>query len=193
MRRQLLPALRMLLALTVLCGVAYPLVVFAIGKAAFADQADGSFVVDRDGEIVGSSLIGQAFDGEQWFLPRPSAAGDGYDATASSSSNLGPTNPDLLATVAERVDAVREREGLDADEPVPVDAVTASGSGLDPHISVAYAQLQAPRVAEARGMELDEVLDLIDDHTEGPSLGFLGEAGVNVTTLNLALVGSGDG
>ncbi len=187
MRRQLLPALRMLVALTVLCGVAYPLVVLAVGQVAFADQADGSLLTDADGQVVGSELIGQAFDGDQWFLPRPSAAGDGYDGTSSSSSNLGPTNPELLTTVTERADAVRQREGLEADAPVPVDAVTASGSGLDPHISVAYAQLQAPRVAEARGLELDEVLALIDEHTEGPALGFLGEAGVNVVTLNLAL------
>jgi K+-transporting ATPase ATPase C chain len=192
-RRQLLPALRVFLALTVVCGIAYPLVVLAIGTAAFADQAEGSLIVDDDGDVVGSSLIGQAFEGDEWFLPRPSAAGDGYDGSASSASNLGPTNPVLLDTVAERIAEVREREGLDDDAEVPVDAVTASGSGLDPHISVAYAQLQAPRVAEARGLDLDEVLELIEAHTEGPDLGFLGEPGVNVVTLNLALVGSGDG
>jgi K+-transporting ATPase ATPase C chain len=192
-RRQLLPALRVFLALTVVCGIAYPLVVLAIGTAAFADQAEGSLIVDDDGDVVGSSLIGQSFEGDEWFLPRPSAAGDGYDGSASSASNLGPTNPVLLGTVAERIAEVREREGLDDDAEVPVDAVTASGSGLDPHISVAYAQLQAPRVAEARGLDLDEVLELIEAHTEGPDLGFLGEPGVNVVTLNLALVGSGDG
>jgi K+-transporting ATPase ATPase C chain len=192
-RRQLLPALRVFLALTIVCGIAYPLVVLAIGTAAFADQADGSLILDDDGDVVGSSLIGQSFEGDEWFLSRPSAAGDGYDGSASSASNLGPTNPALLDTVAERIAEVREREGLDDDAEVPVDAVTASGSGLDPHISVAYAQLQAPRVAEARGLDLDEVLELIEAHTEGPDLGFLGEPGVNVVTLNLALVGSGDG
>lgn len=187
MRRQLLPALRMLAVLTVLCGLAYPLLVTGIAQASMAAKADGSLLVDADGEVVGSSLLGQAFEGDEWFSPRPSAAGDGYDATASSASNLGPTSPDLLASVAERVAAYRTQNGLAEDAVVPVDAVTASGSGLDPHISVANARLQAARVAGARGLEVDEVLALVDDHTEGRSLGFLGEPGVNVVTLNLAL------
>ena len=187
MRRQLVPALRMLAVLTVLCGLAYPLLVTGIAQAAMADRADGSLLTDADGEVVGSALLGQAFAGDEWFSPRPSAAGDGYDATSSSSSNLGPTNADLLASVAERVAAYRAANGLGDDVDVPVDAVTASGSGLDPHISVANARLQAARVAEARGIDLDEVLALVDDHTEGRALGFLGEPGVNVVTLNLAL------
>lgn len=187
MRRHLLPALRMLLVLTVLCGVAYPLAVTAGAQLAFADQANGSLVRTVDGQVVGSSLIGQPFEGDRWFQPRPSSAGDGYDPTASSSSNLGPTNPELLDAVAERADAYRTTNGLDADAEVPVDAVTASGSGLDPHISVANARLQAPRVAQENGLELDAVLALIDAHTDGRSLGFLGEAGVNVVTLNLAV------
>ena len=187
MRRQLLPALRMLAVLTVLTGLLYPLAIFAIGQAAFSHQADGSLVRDADGTIVGSSLIGQAFDGEQWFHPRPSAAGDGYDATASSSSNLGPTNPALLDAVAERAAAYRTDNNLAIGAQVPVDAVTASGSGLDPQISVANARLQAPRVAKARGLDVDRVLALVDDHTDGRSLGFLGERGVNVLQLNLAL------
>jgi K+-transporting ATPase ATPase C chain len=183
----------MLVALTLLCGVAYPLAVLTVGQVAFAGQADGSFLIDAAGQVVGSELVGQAFDGDEWFHPRPSAAGDGYDATSSSASNLGPTSPELLDAVADRADEVRRAEDLDPDEDVPVDAVTASGSGLDPHISVAYAQLQAPRVAEARAMTLEDVFEMIDDHTEGRALGFLGEEGVNVVTLNLALVGSDDG
>ncbi len=186
MRRQLLPALGMLLVFTVLTGLAYPLIVTGIAQAAFGDKADGS-LIERDGELVGSSLIGQPFTEPEYFHPRPSAAGDGYDGAASSGSNLGPTNDDYLASVAERVEAYRETNGLDDDERVPVDAVTAAGSGLDPHISVANARLQARRVADERGMSVDEVMDLIDEHTSSRSLGFLGEPGVNVLELNLAL------
>lgn len=186
MRRQLLPAVRMLLALTVLCGLAYPLVVTGAAQVAFRHQAEGS-LVEVDGEPVGSALLGQAFTRPEYFHPRPSAAGDGYDATASGASNLGPTNPDLLAAVSDRVDAYRADNGLAADQPVPVDAVTASASGLDPHISVANARLQAARVAEARGLAIGDVLALVDDHTDGRVLGVLGEPGVNVLELNLAL------
>lgn len=187
MRRQLLPALRVLLVLTVLTGIAYPLLVTGVAQAAFADKANGSLVTDAKGTQVGSSLIGQDFAGDRWFHGRPSAAGDGYDPTASSSSNLGPTNPDLLEAVAERAVQYRTDNGLSATAKVPVDAVTASGSGLDPQISVANARLQAPRVAQARGVSLAKVRRLIDAHTSGRSLGFLGEPGVNVVTLNLAL------
>ena len=186
MRRQLLPALRLLAVLTVVLGVLYPLAITGVGQALFSHQADGS-IVTVDGEAVGSSLVGQVFTGDEYFESRPSAAGDGYDATASAASNLGPNNPDLLATVEERAVAYRERNGLAADAEVPVDAVTASGSGLDPHISVANARLQAERVAEARGLPVDDVLALVDEHTDGRTLGFLGEAGVNVLELNLAL------
>lgn len=189
MRRQLLPALRMLLVLTVLLGLAYPLLMTGIGQAAFADRANGSLVRDADGTVVGSSLIGQAFDGPEWFHPRPSAAGDGYDPTSSSSSNLGPTNPELLDAVAERVEQYRADNGLGRDEEVPVDAVTASGSGLDPQISVANARLQAPRVAKARGLAVEDVLAKIEAHTVGRPLGFLGETGVNVLALNRSLDG----
>lgn len=187
MRRQLLPALRMLAVLTVLLGLVYPLLLTAFGQVAFAGKANGSLVTNADGDEVGSALIGQAFDGPEWFQSRPSAAGDGYDGTSSSSSNLGPTNPELLNAVAERIEQYRTDNGLDPDAEVPVDAVTASGSGLDPHISVANARLQAPRVAEARGMDVDAVIALIDEHTESRSLGFLGESGVNVLAINLAL------
>lgn len=186
MRRQLLPALRLLAVLTVLLGIAYPLAITGVAQAVFADQANGS-IVRVDGEAVGSSLVGQVFTGDEYFESRPSAAGDGYDATASAASNLGPNNPDLLATVEERAVAYRERNGLVADAEVPVDAVTTSGSGLDPHISVANARLQAERVAEARGLPVDDVLALVDEHTDGRTLGFLGEEGVNVLELNLAL------
>lgn len=186
MRRQLLPALGMVAALTLLCGIVYPLVVTAVAQVGFSGAADGS-LVRRDGEVVGSALLGQPFEDPAFFHPRPSAAGDGYDGASSAASNLGPTNPDLIASVEERVAAYRELNGLDADQSVPVDAVTASASGLDPHISVANARLQAPRVAEERGLELGRVQAMIDDAIDGRDLGVLGEPGVNVLELNLAL------
>jgi K+-transporting ATPase ATPase C chain len=185
-RRQLVPAVVAFLVFTAMTGVAYPLAVTGVAQVAFPGRADGS-LVERDGVVVGSRLIGQPFTGARYFHPRPSAAGEGYDAMSSSASNLGPTNADLLSAVEERVAAYRSANGLPADESVPVDAVTASGSGLDPHISPANARLQAPRVARARGLPLDDVLMLVDEHTEGRSLGVLGEAGVNVLELNLAL------
>jgi K+-transporting ATPase ATPase C chain len=187
MRRQLFPALMMLLVFTVITGLAYPLVVTGIAQGLFDDEADGSLVENADGEVVGSRLIGQSFVGPEYFHPRPSAADDGYDGSASSGSNLGPINEDLLGSVEERAAAYRDENGLDADAEVPVDAVTASSSGLDPHISVANARLQAARVADERGLDLDAVLGLVDDHTSGRDLGFLGEKGVNVLDLNLAL------
>ena len=186
MRRQLAPALGMLVVFTVLCGLAYPLAVTGIAQGAFGDKADGS-LIEVDGQPVGSELIGQSFTRPEYFHPRPSAAGDGYDAAASSGSNLGPTNPDLLATVEERAAAYRADNDLPTDAEVPVDTVTASASGLDPHISVANARLQAPRVAQRRDKPVDEVLALVDAHTDDRDLGFLGEAGVNVLELNLAL------
>jgi potassium-transporting ATPase KdpC subunit len=187
MRRQLFPALMMLLVFTVITGLVYPLVVTGVAQGAFGDKADGSLVENADGEVVGSSLIGQTFTEPEYFHPRPSAAGDGYDASASSGSNLGPTNDDLLASVEERAEAYREENGLGAAAEVPVDAVTASASGLDPHISVANARLQALRVADERGLDVDTVLELVNDHTSGRDFGFLGEKGVNVLELNLAL------
>jgi potassium-transporting ATPase KdpC subunit len=187
MRRQLFPALMMMAVFTVIAGLAYPLVVTGIAQGLFNNKADGSLVENADGQVVGSSLIGQSFSEPEYFHPRPSAAGDGYDGSASSGSNLGPTNDDLLASVEERADAYREENRLDADAQVPVDAVTASASGLDPNISVANARLQAPRVAEERGLDLDTVMRLVDDHTSGRDVGFLGEKRVNVLELNLAL------
>ena len=186
MRRQLLPALRLLAVVTVLVGIAYPLFITGVAQVVFPDQAGGS-IVTVDGQGVGSSLVGQVFTGDEYFESRPSAAGDGYDATSSGASNLGPANPDLLATVEERAVAYRERNGLAAGAEVPVDAVTASGSGLDPHISVANARLQAERVAVARDLPIDDVLALVDEHIDGRTLGFLGEEGVHVLELNLAL------
>ncbi|MFZ2443970.1 MAG: K(+)-transporting ATPase subunit C [Ilumatobacteraceae bacterium] len=184
--RQLRPALLSIVVFTVLFGLVYPLFSTLIGQVAFGDEADGS-LIRRDGVVVGSELIGQTFTAPEYFHSRPSAAGAGYDGAASSGSNLGPLSPDLLASVADRVAAYREENGLSADVSVPVDAVTASASGLDPHISVANARLQAARVAEARGLTLAVVMGLIDDHTDGRSLGVLGEPGVNVVLLNLAL------
>ena len=184
--RQLGPAFLAVVVFTLICGVAYPMLATAIGQVAFGDKADGS-LIERDGEVVGSKLIGQVFTDAKYFHTRPSAAGDGYDGSASSGSNLGPTNPDLLTAVEERAVAYRESNGLAPDAVVPVDAVTASGSGLDPHISVANARVQAPRVATTRGIDLDTVLVLVDDYTDGRDLGILGEPGVNVVRLNLAL------
>jgi K+-transporting ATPase ATPase C chain len=187
MRRQLLPALVMTLCMTVLLGVVYPLAVSGAAGIFFSHQASGS-LVERNGQIVGSSLLGQNFSDPKYFWPRPSAAGaGGYDGLASSASNLGPSNPKLLDTVAQRVAAYRSANRLGPDEVVPVDAVTASGSGLDPDISVANAGLQAKRVAEARGLDPATVRLLVDTHTAPRPWGFLGEDTVNVLDLNLAL------
>jgi K+-transporting ATPase ATPase C chain len=184
--RQLVPAIVALVAFTVVLGVIYPLVITGIAQVAFSDQADGS-LVERDGTVVGSELIGQPFVSPQYFHPRPSAAGAGYDGAASSGSNLGPLSDDLLAAVEQRVADYRSVNGLDAQVPVPVDAVTASGSGLDPHISVANARLQAQRVAGARGVDVGAVLDIVAGATDEPTLGVLGERAVNVLDVNLAL------
>ncbi|MDP9736011.1 MULTISPECIES: potassium-transporting ATPase subunit KdpC [unclassified Curtobacterium] len=183
-------AIRLALLSTVVLGVAYPLAVWGVGQAAFHDQANGSMVTDSSGKVVGSSLIGQSFAGAQadrWFQSRPSAAGeDGYDANASSGSNLGPNNPDLLKSIEERRAAVAEADGVSAAD-VPADAVTASGSGLDPDISPEYALQQVARVADARGLSESTVRTLVERHTESRQVGFLGEPVVNVLELNLAL------
>ena len=184
--RQSLAGLRLLLVMTVLLGVAYPTAVWAAGQA-FGDRADGS-PVRLDGEVVGSRLLGQQFEGDEWFLSRPSA--NDHDTLASGPSNLGPLNTDLIASIEERKAEVAAREGVE-ESAVPADAVTASGSGLDPHISPAYARLQAPRVAEANGLPLEEIERLVDDSTDGRGLGFLGEPGVNVLELNLAVAAAG--
>lgn len=181
--RQLSTALRALLVLTLLLGVVYPLVVTGIGALAFPDRSRGSLIV-RDGTVVGSRLLGQTFAGEQWFLPRPSAGE--YDGLASGGSNLGPNEPDLVTSIDELRADVAAREGVDPAQ-VPPDAVTASASGLDPHISPAYAELQVARVAAARGRPEAEVRALVAAHTEGRTLGFLGQPRVNVVELNAAL------
>ncbi|MGN6408180.1 MAG: potassium-transporting ATPase subunit KdpC [Curtobacterium sp.] len=188
--RSLGVAVRLTLLSTVLLGIAYPLAVWGVGQAAFHDQANGSMVTSSDGTVVGSSLIGQSFDGrgaDRWFQSRPSAAGEkGYDAGASSGSNLGPSNPDVRKAIEERRDAIATADGVPASE-VPADAVTASGSGLDPDISPEYALQQVSRVASARGMSESAVRALVEQHTEARQLGFLGEPVVNVLELNLAL------
>jgi potassium-transporting ATPase KdpC subunit len=186
MRRQFLPALLAFVVFTVTVGIVYPLVVTAVSQLAFPSQANGS-LVKRDGGVVGSNLIGQNFTAPRYFHPRPSAAGTGYDGTSSSASNLGPSNPVLVREVRARLVAYRKQNGLAVGAPVPVDAVTASGSGLDPLISTANARIQAARVAHVRGLPLSRVLDLVKRHTVGRSLGFLGEPGVNVLAVNLAL------
>lgn len=189
--RQTWTGLRALLVFTVVLGLGYPLVILGIGQLALPGQANGT-LVRVDGEVVGSALIGQSFsddDGNplpEWFQPRPSAAGAGYDAGASSGSNYGPENADLIAAIEERRAAIAEFEGVDPSE-IPADALTASGSGLDPHISPEYALLQVARVAEARGLAEDEVRDLVERFTQGRDLGFLGEPTVNVLQLNAAL------
>lgn len=184
MRRQLPAAAGMLLLFTVLTGLVYPLVVTGIAQVAFHDKANGS-LVEVDGKEVGSSLLAQEFTGTEYFHPRPSAVA--YDPRDSGGANLGPTNPDLLAAINENAEAYRTENGLPTDHDVPVDAVTGSASGLDPQISQTNATLQAPRVAEARDLSLEQVLDLVDEHTTKRSLGFLGESGVNVLDLNVAL------
>ena len=172
---------------TVLCGLAYPLLMTGIGQGVFPRTANGSIVM-RDGQAVGSSLVGQNFSGPEYFHPRPSGAGaDGYDGGASSGSNLGPSSQALVDRVTESLAAIREENGLADDAPIPVDAVTASGSGLDPHISPAYAELQIARVAEERGVTEDEVRSLVEKYTDGSTLMVLGEPRVNVLRLNLAL------
>ncbi len=203
MRAMLMPAVRATLVLAVLTGLLFPLLITAVAQAAFPAQANGSPVADAEGQVIGSRLIGQGFTRPEYFHPRPSAAGGGYDATLSGGTNLGPTSAKLIEGVADDpatadtdesypgvrqlVDAYREENHLPAGTRVPVDAVTRSASGLDPHISVANALLQAPRVAAARGLAPDRVQALVRAHTAPRPLGFLGEPGVNVLMLNLEL------
>jgi K+-transporting ATPase ATPase C chain len=174
----------------ILCGL-YPLTVWVLSRGLFPGKADGSLIT-RDSAVLGSSLIGQAFSSPRYFHPRPSAAGRGYDAAQSGGTNLGPLSKDLMDQVERRVTAYRAENGLPAGTPVPADAVTASGSGLDPHISLKNALLQAPRVARARGLAEEQVRKKIETCTEGRTLGVLGEPRVNVLLLNLALDGVQD-
>ncbi|MFG6492703.1 potassium-transporting ATPase subunit KdpC [Microbacterium sp. P03] len=185
-------AIRAMLVFTLVLGVGYTLLITAIGQLALPWQANGSLITTSAGTATGSALIGQSFvdaDGTplpEYFQSRPSAAGDGYDGGASSGSNLGPENADLIASISERRDAIAAFEGVDPAA-VPPDALTASASGLDPDISPAYARLQVERVAEARGLPVAEVRDLVESRIQARDLGFLGEPRVNVLQLNLAL------
>ena len=185
-------ALRAVVVLGVLTGLLYPLVITAIAQVTMSDKADGS-LVSVNGQVVGSSSIGQLWDGEQWFHGRPSAID--YDASTSSGSNLGPHSQDLADLIAERADAILALEGPYVDglriADIPVDLLAASASGLDPHISVAAAEFQAARIAAVRGLSVEAVRALIAEHTDGPGLGFLGEERVNVLELNLALEQAG--
>ncbi len=184
MVNQLRPAVVMIALFTLLLGLAYPLAVTGVAQLAFPHQAGGSLVRDPDGSIRGSALIGQPFAEARYLHPRPSAAGKGYDAAASSGSNLGPLNADLATRVAESASAIRAEDGPGA---IPADAVTTSGSGLDPDISPAYARLQAARIARERGVAVEQVRSIIDQHVEGPLLGFIGQPRVNVLMTNRAL------
>ena len=173
--------------LVIVCCGLYPLIVFGISQALFHEQANGSLIVDPDGTARGSRLLGQNFSDAKYFHSRPSAAGNGYDASSSGGSNLGPTSQKLSDAIKDRIGAYRKENGLKESEPIPADAVTASGSGLDPHISLRSAELQIPRVARARNLREDQVRDLVRQNTQGPDLGILGDAGVNVLLLNRAL------
>jgi len=186
MKAHLRPCIVLFALLTLLTGVAYPVLITAITQVAFPNQANGS-VIMRDGKAVGSEFIGQMFDDPNYFWGRPSATGPtGYNAAASSGSNLGPTNPALLDAIKARIHAIRSAHP-DQTKSVPVDLVTASGSGLDPHISPAAAEFQAGRVAKVRGLSEDKVRELVASNTDGRSVGLLGEPRVNVLRLNLSL------
>jgi K+-transporting ATPase ATPase C chain len=203
--KQLRPAILLTLFFVVLTGIAFPVVVWAVGRVAFPHQASGSLIKDVHGNVVGSSLLGQTFTKPEYFHPRPSAAGNGYDAANSSGTNLGPTSDKLVNGIKDDpatkdVDetypgfrdlakAYREENGLAADATIPADAATRSGSGLDPHISPANAELQVARVAKARSLGADRVRQLVADNTSARSFGIFGEPRVNVLQLNLALDG----
>jgi K+-transporting ATPase ATPase C chain len=186
MWQQILPAFRAILLMTVLTGLIYPGVVTGLAQVLFHDQANGS-LIEKDGHVIGSSLIGQNFTKPEYFHPRPSAAGsDGYDSTASSGSNLGPTNQKLLDRIKSDEDKFR-KDNPDFSGPIPADLLTASASGLDPHISPASASAQVARVAKARGIDAGVLAKLVDSSVEGRTAGFLGEPRINVLMLNLAL------
>jgi potassium-transporting ATPase KdpC subunit len=176
----------------IVCGL-YPVIVYGLGQAMFPRQANGSLMMDKSGTVRGSELLCQNFTSDKYFHPRPSAAGNnGYDPTSSSGSNLGPTSGTLYTNIMQNVAAYRSDNGLPTNAPVPADAVTESGSGLDPHISLANAELQIPRVAKARGLSPDAVRELVRKNTSGRDLGVFGEPRVNVMTLNFALDGLGN-
>ena len=184
---ELRAAVMVTLIFAVVCCGLYPLVVFGVAQVFFRVQANGSLIVDADGTVHGSKLLGQQFTADKYFQSRPSAAGNGYDASSSGGSNLGPTSSNLVTAITQRIADYRTGNGLATNALVPADAVTASGSGLDPHISLRNAELQAPRVAKARNLSVEKVLALVRANTDPASLGLLGEPGVNVLELNLAL------
>lgn len=193
MLSQLRPAIMLVIVMTLITGIAYPLAVTGIAQVVFPDKAAGS-LIERDGKIIGSELIGQSFIDPDtgatlagYFRSRPSAAGAGYDAMASSGSNLGPTNPVLIERVTSDAAIIRTENDLAADAQIPVDLLTSSGSGLDPHISLAAAEIQIDRVARQRGISDDNVRAIVAEYTEGRTLGLLGEPRVNVLQVNLAL------
>lgn len=193
MLHQLRPAIVLLILMSAITGIAYPLVITGVAQVAFEDKANGS-LIEKDGQVIGSELIGQSFvdpeTGETlpgYFRGRPSAAGTGYDAALSSGSNLGPTNPQLVQNVEDQVAIIRAENKLTADALIPVDLVTSSASGLDPDISPASANLQIARVAQQRGITEEQVRAIVDEHTSGRTLGILGEPRVNVLEMNLAL------
>lgn len=175
------------LVLAVVCCGLYPLIVFGISQLLFREKANGSLITDAGGRVRGSKLLGQSFSAPKYFHSRPSAAGNGYDATSSGGSNLGPTSQKLANAIKERIAAYRAENGLSGIGPVPADAVTASGSGLDPEISLRNAEIQVARVAKARALSEDKVREFIQQNTNGRDLGVLGDPGVNVLQLNLAL------
>lgn len=187
MLKEISTSIRMLLVMTIALGLMYPLGMTGIAQVLFSEQANGSLITQQ-GNIIGSDIIGQNFVGDTYFHGRPSATSEnGYDAANSAGSNLGPTNQKLIATIAQRAMQVRQENRLAEQELVPSDLVTASGSGLDPHITVFAAQIQVERVAQARGLTEDQVAALLEKNIEKPQLGFLGEKRVNVLRLNLAL------
>ena len=184
MLSEIRPAIVSTVLFTAVLGVAYPLAITGVAKVAFPAQAEGSLLRDDHGQVIGSSLIGQAFAKDEYLHPRPSAAGNGYDATSSGGSNYGPLNPDLAKRIKGDAAALRASTG---HQEVPDDAITTSASGLDPDISPAYAQLQADRIARARGVSADEVRKVIEAHVQRPTLGFMGQPRVNVLMTNRAL------